>query len=65
VNHYVSGGQVKTSLSASMKPLNLDESEKQALVAFMRALTSPAQAVALPRLPTADPIHTTKVGANQ
>jgi cytochrome c peroxidase len=65
VDHYVSGGEVKTSLSASMKPLNLDESEKQALVAFMRALTSPAKAVALPRLPTADPVSTTKLGANR
>jgi cytochrome c peroxidase len=52
VEHYVVGGEVKSNLSPNMRALELSESEKGDLVAFMRALTSPWVAVALPELPT-------------
>lgn len=51
VEHYTKGGEVKTNLSPSMKPLQLTQAEKQALVAFMQALSSPFQTVSLPELP--------------
>lgn len=51
VEHYNKGGVVKTDLSPSMKELNLTQAEKEALVAFMHALTSPLQTVSLPALP--------------
>ena len=51
VEHYVRGGDVKTHLSPNMKSLELSDKEKRALVAFMRALSSRAQQVALPSLP--------------
>jgi cytochrome c peroxidase len=52
VEHYAKGGDVRTNLSPNMKPLNLTQSEKENLVAFMRALSSPAMKVALPTLPS-------------
>lgn len=51
VEHYVKGGEVKTNLSPNLKPLNLSEQEKAALVAFMRSLTTPPEAFTLPILP--------------
>lgn len=51
VEHYVAGGEVKTNLSPDMKPLKLSSEEKSALVAFMKALSSPARPVELPVLP--------------
>jgi len=51
VNHYEKGGVVKTNLSPNMKPLPLTQQEKEDLVAFIEALTSPQQAVTLPTLP--------------
>jgi cytochrome c peroxidase len=51
VEHYNKGGVVKTNLSPNVRPLNLTQDEKEALVAFMRALSSPFQPVALPELP--------------
>lgn len=51
VEHYNSGGVVKTNLSPEIKPLNLDAEEKQALVAFMQALSSPRKRVVMPELP--------------
>lgn len=51
VEHYNKGGAVKTDLSPSISALNLTQSEKEALVAFMHALTSPLQIVSLPALP--------------
>lgn len=51
VEHYNKGGEVMTNLSPSMQPLNLSDREKEDLVAFMRALTSPYIQVALPDLP--------------
>ena len=51
VEHYNKGGVVKTDLSPNMKELNLTQQEKEALVAFMKALTSPFVKVQLPELP--------------
>jgi len=51
VAHYNQGGVVKTNLSPEMKALDLTLAEKEALVAFLHALTSPYKAVSLPELP--------------
>jgi cytochrome c peroxidase len=51
VEHYNKGGEVITNLSPNMKPLNLSQAEKEALVAFMEALSSPFIQVSLPELP--------------
>lgn len=51
VEHYNSGGASKVDLSPNMKPLNLTQEEKEAIVAFMQALTSPHKPVSLPELP--------------
>ncbi len=51
VDHYVTGGEVKSNLSPNMKSLTLSKKEKEALVAFMEALSSPATPVTLPILP--------------
>lgn len=52
VEHYNRGGDVTTNLSPNMKPLNLTQAEKEALVAFMESLSSPYQALEIPELPT-------------
>jgi len=51
VEHYNKGGAVKTDLSPDIQPLNLTQQEKEDLVAFMRALSSPFLSVSLPELP--------------
>jgi cytochrome c peroxidase len=51
VEHYNRGGDVRTNLSVSMKQLNLSQSDKEDLVAFMKALSSPPLMVTLPLLP--------------
>ena len=51
VEHYDRGGDVKTNLSANIKPLGLSPQEKQALVAFLEALSSPYLPVTLLELP--------------
>jgi len=51
VEHYDRGGDVKTNLSANIKPLNLTPEEKRALVTFMEALSSPFIAIEIPELP--------------
>lgn len=51
VEHYNKGGVIKTDLSPNIKALGLTKAEKEALVAFMHALTTPFQAVSLPDLP--------------
>jgi len=51
IEHYVKGGEVKTNLSPGIKPLNLNEQEKQELIAFLKALTTRPDAVILPVLP--------------
>ena len=45
------GGLVKTNLSKSMKELPLSKEECAQIVAFMQALSSPAQSFVLPVLP--------------
>jgi cytochrome c peroxidase len=51
VEHYNKGGEVRTNLSSNIKPLNLSLSEKEDLVAFMKALSSPPLQIAMPILP--------------
>jgi cytochrome c peroxidase len=52
VELYQTGGAVKrSSLSAEIKPLNLNEQEKRDLVAFLKTLTSVDRAVEIPALP--------------
>lgn len=51
VEHYNKGGVVKDGVSPNIKPLNLTDQEKQDLVAFMQALTSPFIPVSLPEIP--------------
>jgi len=51
VEHYDRGGDVKTNLSANIKPLNLSKAEKEALVAFMEGLSSPFIVASIPELP--------------
>lgn len=51
MDHYIKGGEVKTNLSPNMKPLTLTESEKQDIIAFMKALSGERQPFELPVLP--------------
>jgi cytochrome c peroxidase len=51
VEHYAKGGEVRTNLDANMKPLNLTQADKEDLVAFLKALSSPQMKVELPILP--------------
>jgi len=51
IEHYDRGGVVKADLSLNMKPLALTRQEKEDLVAFMQALSSPYKPVARPELP--------------
>lgn len=51
VEHYARGGAVRTNLSPNIKPLPLTQQDKEDLVAFMKALTSPAAPITLPVLP--------------
>lgn len=51
VKYYVKGGQVTTNLSPNFKPANLTDQEIDALIAFMKALTSPHKSIILPSLP--------------
>lgn len=51
IEHYSQGGVNKSNLSPAMEKLNLSNSEKMALEAFLNALTSPYMAVTLPELP--------------
>jgi len=40
IRHYQSGGLIKSNLSPNMKVLNINQKERDALVAFLNALTS-------------------------
>ena len=51
MDHYIAGGTVKTNLSPSMKPLDLNDAEKAAIIAFMKKLTTPPKNFDLPILP--------------
>ncbi len=51
VEHYAMGGIVKEHLSPNIRKLDLTRQEKEDLVAFMEALTTKHEPVALPTLP--------------
>ena len=51
VEHYVRGGDDRSNLSESMKPLKLSEQDKDDLVAFMKALSGQPKPLTVPRLP--------------
>jgi cytochrome c peroxidase len=51
VEHYARGGDDRSNLSDSIKPLDLTEQDKSDLVEFMKALTGRRTTVALPNLP--------------
>lgn len=51
VEHYAQGGVSRGNLSPNIKPLALNTADKEALVAFMRALSSPQAPVSYPHLP--------------
>ena len=51
VEHYAQGGVSRGNLSPNIKPLALSTADKEALVAFMRALSSPQAPVSYPHLP--------------
>ncbi len=51
VEHYSKGGVVKTNLSPNMEAIKLSAADKQALVEFMKALSSERKAFTLPVLP--------------
>lgn len=49
--HYELGGEVKTNLSPSMKPLKLSKKERKAIIAFLNTLTTNHEEFTLPALP--------------
>ncbi len=51
VEHYARGGVVKEHLSPNIRKLDLTQQDKEDLVAFMEALTTEHEPVALPVLP--------------
>lgn len=51
VDFYVSGGVIKTNLSPNLSKIELSKSERESLVAFLKALTSKIQTTTLPILP--------------
>jgi cytochrome c peroxidase len=51
VEHYVRGGDDRSNVSPSLKPLDLSETDKQDLVAFMKSLTGRRKTLSVPTLP--------------
>ena len=51
VEHYARGGDVRTNLSPNMKTLALNQGDKDDLVAFLKALSSPVTPMTFPILP--------------
>ncbi|HEY5798789.1 MAG TPA: cytochrome c peroxidase [Burkholderiaceae bacterium] len=51
MDHYAKGGVVRTNISPNIKALALTQQDKEDLVAFMKALTSPAVPLTYPVLP--------------
>ena len=51
IDHYQTGGVEKSNVSPNMKVLNLSNKDKQDLVAFLKALSSPKKPFTLPILP--------------
>lgn len=51
IDHYISGGTPRESLSEEMKPLAMTGAERADLLAFLHTLTGPLNPVVLPVLP--------------
>lgn len=51
MDHYITGGIVKTNLSPNMKPLSITNTEKSAIIEFLKSITSPQKPFVLPILP--------------
>lgn len=51
VRFYMTGGKVKTNISADMNPLDLSDQEVGQLVSFIEGLSSPSEPFTLPLLP--------------
>jgi cytochrome c peroxidase len=51
IDHYVTGGVVKTNIAPNMKALALTADEKKDLIAFLKSLSSPVKPFVLPILP--------------
>ena len=51
VEHYDQGGRQKSNLSPNIKPLGLTNEEKNSLVSFLEALSSPFKPVTMPEIP--------------
>lgn len=51
MDHYVKGGVFHGNLDPNVKKLNLNDKEIDAIIAFMKALSSPRQAFTLPIIP--------------
>lgn len=54
IDHYVRGGDIAKDLSPNMKPLNLTAQEKEDMVSYLQALTSPPVSLVVPTLPVSD-----------
>ncbi len=54
IDHYALGGVERSNLSPNMRPLVLSEADKDDLLAFMHALSSPPTPIVLPVLPRDD-----------
>ena len=57
VEHFDQGGKSQHDISSSIKALSLSLEEKQAIVAFLQALTTDHAPVALPNLPPPNPLN--------
>jgi len=51
IDHYDKGGAVRSNISPNLLPLGLTADEKNSLVSFLEALSSPYKAIKLPELP--------------
>jgi len=51
IAHYLSGGVRRNSISPLMRPVPLNASERDDLIAFLKSLTGPDMVVSLPNLP--------------
>ena len=51
IEHYIRGGDDTSHMSANMKKINLNKSEKDDLIAFLNMLTSPLDEIMYPDMP--------------
>lgn len=51
IEHYAKGGETRASLSFEMKPVELSETERRELVAFLETLKAEPTPISLPQLP--------------